>query len=486
MLKLLGSVAAGLCAGSAMAAQTVLADFETREQVDTFASSVRYAMVEPVSSPRSHGSGAVQLRFFGHPSLEDPPRVIASYRYGGLRYGNWAPYEHIQADVLNPSDAATSLELVIEWRRGDEKAELAVPVEIPPGEWVTISKPIAELADEGADVSAITAFGFRAPLGDAPRPSKVIVDYVRLTGTDEQAMREARRAEDATADERQPRGIVRTSTADLAVSIEPTGHRVKRCVKAPVVATPQVLVVGGGLAGTAAAVTAARMGCDVLLVERAGSLGGMGTTGLVPPAFRASLSGGIVEEYCRRLDEAGGPAENRNPEIMKYVLLDMMQEAKARLMLYTLAVDAIVRDDVIKGIIVESKSGTQAILADVVIDCTGDADVAAWAGAPFEIGRGRDDETQTHTLVFLLGNVNTKKLMPVRKQLPDFVREARKKGDFKSRFAGGAAIQPVVVGEHGVANVNSINVPQVSGLKVEDLTYSHIEAHREAVLLVDF
>lgn len=486
MLRLIVGIAAGLSAAPAMATQTILADFEGREQVDTFASSARYAMVEPISSPRSHGRGAVQLRFFGHPSLEGPPQVLASYRYGGLRYGNWAPYEHLKVDVLNPGDTALALELVVEWQAGDEKAELAVPIEVPPSEWITVTEPVSELADEGADVAAIVAFGFRAPLGDAPRPSKIIVDYVRLTGTDEQAIGEACRAEDATADQRQPRGIIRTSAADLAATIEPTGQKVKRSVKAPVVATPQVLVVGGGLAGVAAAVTASRMGCDTLLVERAGSLGGMGTTGLVPPAFRATLSGGIVEEYCRRLDEAGGPTENRNPEIMKYVLLDMMQESKARLMLYTLAVDAIVREKTIEGVVVENKSGTQALLAHVVIDCTGDADVAAWAGAPFEIGRGRDEETQTQTLVFLLGNVNTGKLMPVRKQLPDFVREARKNGDFKSRFAGGAAIQPVVLGEHGVVNVNSINVPQVSGLKVEDLTYSHIEAHREAVLLVDF
>ncbi len=265
-----------------------------------------------------------------------------------------------------------------------------------------------------------------------------------------------------------------------------TGKKIKRQVLAPVVATPEVLVVGGGLAGVAAAVTAARMGADALLVERTGALGGMATSGLVPPAFRPDLSQGLVADFCRRLDEIGGPAENRNPELMKYVLLQMMQESGARLMLYSLAVDAIVRNSVIRGVIVENKSGAQALLANIVIDCTGDGDVAAWAGAPFEIGRGRDDETQTQTLVFLLGNVNTRELLPARSQLPDLVRTARSAGDFQSRFAGGAAIQPVVVGEHGVVNVNSINIPQVSGLKVEDLTYAHVEAHMEAVQLVDF
>ncbi|MGQ9732380.1 MAG: FAD-dependent oxidoreductase [Candidatus Zipacnadales bacterium] len=464
----------------------ILADFETQAAVDAFASQVRYAMVEPITHPTRHGDGAMQIRFFGHPSLENEPRVVALYQYGGFAYSNWRPYNLLSLDVFNAETRGLSLQLLLWWNKGRERGELVLPVDLPPTDWTTIELNITNLAERGLDVAAVAGFGLQLPLEDTPRPARIIVDFIRLLGGDVAEVRQARRVEKCTASLRVPRQAQRTDATQLAAMLKPIGSVVRRYVKAPVVAEPEVLVVGGGLAGVAAAVTAARWGADVLLVERSSALGGMATLGLVPPAFNEGLTGGIVREFCDRLDKVGGPAENRNPEVMKYVLLEMLQESGARLMLYTLAVDAIVRDNVIQGILVESKSGPQAILSDITIDCTGDADIAARAGVPFEIGRGRDEETQTQTLVFLLGNVNTDKLMPARQHLPEYVAKARANGDWHIPFAGGAAIQPVVVGEHGVVNVNSINIPGVSGLNVADLTYSHIEAHREALQLVDF
>lgn len=461
---------------------TLISGLDDREQVDLFACSVRVCMVEPVAEPRTQGDGAMRIRFYAHPSLDTNPQVAVNTRRQGLPYSNWQPYERIALDLFNPHEE--TLGVILFCKSGNK--EYTTPLDLPPGAWTTAEVRIADLEAAGLDTSAITALGVRADMTKRNMPSRIVVDNVRLVGTDEAAIQQARAAEDARNAARPPRPRRRTDTAQGVVKLEPTGERIQRRVEAPVVATPEVLVVGGGLAGVAAAVTAARMGAETLLVERAGSLGGMATTGLVPPAFNRVLSEGIVAEFCRRLEQLGGRAQMWNPEIMKHVLLEMMRESGARLMLYSLAVDAIVKDNVIRGVIVRNKAGAQAILARMVIDCTGDGDVAAWAGAPFEIGRGRDDETQTQTLVFLLGNVDTAKVVAAREEIPDLAREARRNRELRTPFAAGAAIQPVIVGEHGVVNVNSINVPEVSGLKIEDLTYAHAECQREALELVDF
>ncbi len=471
-----------LCAGAWGDTVTVLSGLDTREQVDQFVSRVQYSMAEPVTSPRRQGTGAMRLRFFGHPSLKGTPRVQALARRQGLVYSNWAPYDRLVLDLHSGSDAHVPLVLIIE--AGEQ--ELAVPVTLEKPGWKRVTVTVQQLRDAGLDVGAVTGLGLMPASPNEQRPSRVVMDFVRLVGSNAKAIREAKAIEDKRNAMRPPWHPRRTSIAAGVVKPEPIGKTVRRSVKAPVVADTEVLVVGGGLAGVAAAVTAARMGADVLLVERAGSLGGMATTGFVPPAFNRTVAEGVVAEFCDRLQSVGGAEQNRNPEIMKYVLLSMLRDSGAKVMLYTLAVDAIVRDGTIRGIIVENKAGTQAIRARVVIDCTGDGDIAAKAGAPVEIGRGRDDETQTQTLVFLLGNVNVPKLMPVRMDIPVFVKKARENSDYSVPYAGGAAIQPVVLGEHGVVNVNSINIPEVSGLKVEDLTYSHVEAQREALELVDF
>jgi len=461
---------------------TVVSLLDTREQIDQFASKVRSCFVEPVDAPRSEGTGAMRIRFFGHPSLEADPQVAATARGGGLPYTDWRPYESMLLDLRGtPGEPFTVAVFVTS---GD--AEHVKRFELTADEWTTAQIAVGDLSEAGLDVSNIASVGVRVELDGRRRPARAILDNVRLTGTDTAAIQASRAREDARNALRPPPSPRRTAAVQTVARLAPTGQTIRRVVEAPVVATPEVVVVGGGLAGVAAAVTAARTGADVLLVERAGSLGGMATTGLVPPAINETLSEGIVREFCDRLERVGGPARMWNPEIMRHVLLLMMRESGAKLMLYSLAVDAITEGNRLKGIMVEGKSGPQAILATVTIDCTGDGDIAAKAGAAFDIGRGRDDETQTHTLVFLLGNVDTRRLIPMRTDIPEMVRDARKRGELRSPYAGGSAIQPVVVGDHGVVNVNMINIPQVSGLRIEDLTYSHIEAQQEALELAEF
>jgi hypothetical protein len=168
----------------------------------------------------------------------------------------------------------------------------------------------------------------------------------------------------------------------------------------PVLQKASILVVGGGPAGTAAALCAKRLGVDVTLVERYGYLGGLATGGLVLGIFplydrdKKQVIFGIGEELMKKLDvlKFGIIDRNKAPvyptidaEAFKFVLADMVLDSGITAYLDCWGVDAIVdAKGAVRGAVFESKSGRQAILADIVIDCSGDGDIYAAAGAAFE------------------------------------------------------------------------------------------------------
>ena len=178
----------------------------------------------------------------------------------------------------------------------------------------------------------------------------------------------------------------------------------------PVTAQVDVLVVGGGPAGFAAALCAARQGARTLLIEQSGSIGGVATTGLMSH-WTGSTQGGIYEEILDRTSDdpqnARGLRFTINPERLKTTLLDMLAEAGCAWQLYTFASGAIVEDGAVRGVLVESKAGRQAILAKLVVDASGDGDVAASAGAQYVIGREEDGKMQPVTIMFKMGGVDT-------------------------------------------------------------------------------
>lgn len=189
-----------------------------------------------------------------------------------------------------------------------------------------------------------------------------------------------------------------------------------------------VVVVGGGPAGVCAALAAARNGADVLLVEQQGFLGGHAVIGLALHTFH-SASGeqvirGIPREIIGRLRELGGtigPVEIQHAhmrtttpvdhELLKYLLMEMIAEAGVTVLLHTTLLDVVADGERLVGVVVHNKSGQQVILAEQFVDTTGDGDLAAAAGAPFEMGRPQDGLMQATTLLFKVGRVDLDRMV---------------------------------------------------------------------------
>jgi hypothetical protein len=267
----------------------------------------------------------------------------------------------------------------------------------------------------------------------------------------------------------------------------------KECSGLPIAAAVDILVAGGGPAGVAAGFSAARMGMNILIVEQFNCLGGVATAGghghiCLYSAWDSDtrVVGGIPFEMAKRVSDAGyGVYDNSKVDFevegMKLVLEQMAEECGCNLLYHTFLSDAVVDNNTVVGAVIQNKSGRQVIRAKRFIDCTGDGDLAAFAGCAFDAG---DDETgncQPMTLMFTIGGVDWER---VKKWQTDYDmkhvwRKAQDEGfmrPFQSKIMGfwWTPTRPDLVG------INFTHINFVDATKAEDLTKATIEGRKQA------
>ncbi|WP_454907951.1 FAD-dependent oxidoreductase [Variovorax gossypii] len=280
-----------------------------------------------------------------------------------------------------------------------------------------------------------------------------------------------------------------------------------------------VLVVGGGPAGTAAAAAAAATGADVTLLERYNHLGGLSTGGLViwidrmtdwdgRPTIR-----GFAEELMTRLppDGIAGPSPGEwgsrdplraaywaqrtaafhgmvtwsptiDPERLKLLSQQILIERGVRLVYHSWAAAPIVEDNTVRGVVFESKEGRQAILAKVVIDCTGDGDMFARAGAPTSIDVDQDDVHHCMNTSWLFAGVDMTRWIEFKVGQPEQFSQFTKAG----REALGLFERPFVSWRNDVALFMGPRQTGYSGLNVDDLTEVEVRSHKLMAAHLDF
>jgi len=275
-----------------------------------------------------------------------------------------------------------------------------------------------------------------------------------------------------------------------------------------------VLVVGGGPSGCAAATAAARLGADVLLVERYGHLGGLATGGLVfwidrmtdwegrrviagyasdvfdrlspesvagpPPELWGSTDPEHVAYWKARTSAFRGVvnwAPTVDPEWLKLVSLQLLEESGARLLLHSWAASTIVDGPTVRAVVFESKQGRRAILAKVVVDATGDLDVCALAGAPYESDIDTGDVNHCLNVVWCFAGVDMDRWIGFAAESPDEFRELMRQGADEL----GHAELPFVSWRNDVCVFMGPRLSGYSGLDPEDLTAIEIESRRRMV-----
>lgn len=247
-----------------------------------------------------------------------------------------------------------------------------------------------------------------------------------------------------------------------------------------------VLVLGSGPAGFAAAYTAAKNGAKVILVEQSGDVGGISTSGLMSH-WTGSCGSLLYYDILKRSSENNeGQFKNKitnliDPEKLKTLYLEMLDEVGCRLMLYTFAEDAICDGDKVLGASVINKSGKTDIYAKVIVDATGDGDIAARAGAEFILGRESDNKMQPATLMFKVGGVDYERAVFL--------------GSFESTYETPNGELQALAKEHipypaghiltykttlpGVVTCNMTNAVEIDGTAADDLTKATLVCRRQ-------
>ena len=268
----------------------------------------------------------------------------------------------------------------------------------------------------------------------------------------------------------------------------------------------EIVVLGGGPAGIAAAAAAGTLGRKTLLIERYGFLGGMGTAAGVTNfcGLHANVHGeirqvvhGVADDLLGRIDRLGGlnephlifgktKAQAYDTAAYKLAADDLLLSRHVDILFHALAAGVVMEGARIAALLIETKSGRKAVRGDIFIDCSGDGDLAAFAGAPFEVGA--DDGSMLYpTMMFRLNGVDPQAAGEAWRTIPLLMDEAEKRG---MRFPRkGAIVRPQrheIEWRVNVTQLKSANGRALDGTDARELSAGEIEGRRQALAFFDF
>jgi hypothetical protein len=267
-----------------------------------------------------------------------------------------------------------------------------------------------------------------------------------------------------------------------------------------------IVVLGGGPAGIAAAAAAGALGRSVLLIERYGFLGGMGTAAGVTNfcGLHANVHGdirqvvhGVADDLLGRIDRLGGLnrphsifgktyAQAYDNAAYKIAADDLLVSRKVDILFHALAAGVVMDGSRIDALLIETKSGRRAVRGDIFIDCSGDGDLAAFAGAPFELGDAEGGMLYP-TMMFRLNGVDADAAGEAWKTIPLLMEDAEKRGAQFPRK--GAIVRPM---QHptewrvNVTQLKSANGRALDGTDAVELSAGEVEGRRQALAFFDF